>query len=74
MSRCFSKEFEERSWKRARKAYSGGGVQCSGALGHYSGSEITRKYPETGLSEDTFTVSCSGSGGQSFWRIHPQGG
>ena len=42
------------------------------ALGTIFGSEITRKYPE-GLPEDTFTVSCSGSGGQSFGAFIPRG-
>ena len=42
------------------------------ALGTIFGSEITRKYPE-GLAEDTFTISCSGSGGQSFGAFIPKG-
>ena len=41
-------------------------------LGTIFGSEITRKYPE-GLSDDTFTVSCNGSGGQSFGAFIPRG-
>ncbi len=41
-------------------------------LGTIFGSEITRKYPE-GLPEDTFTVSCHGSGGQSFGAFIPKG-
>ena len=41
-------------------------------LGTIFGSEITRKYPE-GLPDDTFTVSCSGSGGQSFGAFIPRG-
>ena len=42
------------------------------SLGTIFGSEITRKYPE-GLAEDTFTVSCNGSGGQSFGAFIPKG-
>ena len=42
------------------------------ALGTILGSEITRQYPE-GLSEDTFTIQCSGSGGQSFGAFIPRG-
>ena len=42
------------------------------ALGTIFGSEITRKYPE-GLAEDAFTISCSGSGGQSFGAFIPKG-
>ncbi len=42
------------------------------AFGTIFGAEITRRYPE-GLSEDTFTVKCSGSGGQSFGAFIPAG-
>ena len=42
------------------------------ALGTIFGSEITRLYPE-GLSEDTFTINCTGSGGQSFGAFIPRG-
>ncbi len=41
-------------------------------LGTIFGSEITRRYPD-GLAEDTFMVSCSGSGGQSFGAFIPRG-
>ena len=41
-------------------------------LGAIFGSEITRKYPD-GLPEDTFTISCNGSGGQSFGAFIPKG-
>ena len=41
-------------------------------LGTIFGSEITRKYPE-GLPDDTFTIRCSGSGGQSFGAFIPRG-
>ena len=42
------------------------------ALGTIFGAEITRLYPE-GLAEDTFTVNCTGSGGQSFGAFIPKG-
>ena len=42
------------------------------ALGTIFGSEITRLYPE-GLAEDTFTINCTGSGGQSFGAFIPKG-
>lgn len=42
------------------------------SLGTILGSEITRQYPE-GLLEDTFTIQCSGSGGQSFGAFIPRG-
>ena len=41
-------------------------------LGTVFGSEITKKYPD-GLPEDTFTISCNGSGGQSFGAFIPKG-
>ncbi len=41
-------------------------------LGTILGSEITRLYPD-GLAEDTFTIQCSGSGGQSFGAFIPKG-
>ena len=41
-------------------------------LGTIFGAEITRIYPD-GLEEDTFTISCSGSGGQSFGAFIPKG-
>lgn len=42
------------------------------AFGTIFGSEITRRYPE-GLEEDTYTVKCSGAGGQSFGAFIPRG-
>ncbi len=41
-------------------------------FGTLFGAEITRHYPE-GLPEDTFTVKCNGSGGQSFGAFIPSG-
>ena len=41
-------------------------------LGTIFGSEITRMYPD-GLSDDTFTIQCNGSGGQSFGAFIPKG-
>ena len=41
-------------------------------LGTIFGSEITRRYPD-GLPEDTFTIQCNGSGGQSFGAFIPKG-
>ncbi len=42
------------------------------AMGTIFGSEITRLYP-AGLPEDTFTINCTGSGGQSFGAFIPKG-
>ena len=41
-------------------------------FGTIFGAEITRKYYDT-LEEDTFTVKCNGSGGQSFGAFIPKG-
>ena len=41
-------------------------------FGTLLGAEITRRYPE-GLPEDTVTVVCTGSGGQSFGAFIPGG-
>lgn len=41
-------------------------------LGTILGAEITRAYPD-GLLDDTLTVSCKGSGGQSFGAFIPKG-
>ena len=41
-------------------------------LGTMFGAEITRNYPD-GLPEDTFTINCTGSGGQSFGAFIPRG-
>jgi len=41
-------------------------------LGTILGAEITRMYPD-GMTEDTFTICCSGSGGQSFGAFIPKG-
>ncbi|MFI3163039.1 MAG: glutamate synthase large subunit [Bacillota bacterium] len=47
-------------------------VNTDRTFGTIFGSEITRAYPE-GLKEDTFTVKCNGSGGQSFGAFIPAG-
>ena len=41
-------------------------------LGTILGSDITRKFGES-LNDDTFTVKCSGGGGQSFGAFIPKG-
>ena len=41
-------------------------------LGTIFGAEITKLYHDT-LEEDTFTVKCNGSGGQSFGAFIPKG-
>ena len=41
-------------------------------FGTLLGAEITRKHPQ-GLKDDTITVNCTGSGGQSFGAFIPKG-
>ena len=43
------------------------------AFGTLFGSEITRKWGDHALDDDTFTVHCEGSGGQSFGAFIPKG-
>ena len=42
------------------------------ALGTILGSEITRRFDDT-LEEDTYKITCNGSGGQSFGAFIPKG-
>ena len=42
------------------------------AFGTLLGAEMTRQHPD-GLEEDTITVHCTGSGGQSFGAFIPRG-
>ena len=42
------------------------------ALGTLLGAEITRRFGES-LAEDTYTVKCTGAGGQSFGAFIPNG-
>ncbi|MDD4369544.1 MAG: glutamate synthase large subunit [Anaerostipes sp.] len=43
------------------------------AFGTIFGSEITKKWGDQTLEEDTFTVKCNGAGGQSFGAFIPKG-
>ena len=42
------------------------------SFGAFLGSQITRRYSH-GLRDDTFSIDCSGSGGQSFGAFIPRG-
>ena len=48
-------------------------VNTDRSVGTLTGAEITRIHGENTLSDDTFTVKCSGSGGQSFGAFIPKG-
>ncbi|MCM1495558.1 MAG: glutamate synthase large subunit [Bacteroides sp.] len=42
------------------------------SVGTIFGSYVTKRYPE-GVEEDTYTIHCNGSGGQSFGAFVPKG-
>ncbi|MDE6425749.1 MAG: glutamate synthase large subunit [Ruminococcus sp.] len=48
-------------------------INTDRALGTLFGAEITRRYGDNTLEDDTFTVRCTGSGGQSFGAFIPKG-
>ncbi|MCR4657228.1 MAG: glutamate synthase large subunit [Lachnospiraceae bacterium] len=68
---------KDRKIKEALKGNGKASLSCStGSIdrtfGTLLGAEITRHNPE-GLSEDTITINCTGSGGQSFGAFIPKG-
>ncbi|MDD6667339.1 MAG: glutamate synthase large subunit [Lachnospiraceae bacterium] len=42
-------------------------------VGTIFGSEVTRRFGEQELADDTFTIHCTGAGGQSFGAFLPHG-
>ena len=48
-------------------------VNTDRSVGTLFGAEITRIHGENTLNDDTFTVKCTGSGGQSFGAFIPKG-
>ncbi len=48
-------------------------VNTDRSVGTLTGAEITRTHGENTLADDTFTVKCTGSGGQSFGAFIPKG-
>ena len=48
-------------------------INTDRAFGTSFGSEITKKWGSYTLDDDTFTVNCKGSGGQSFGAFIPKG-
>ena len=48
-------------------------VNTDRSVGTLTGAEITRIHGENTLADDTFTVKCCGSGGQSFGAFVPKG-
>ena len=48
-------------------------VNTDRSVGTLFGAEITRIHGENTLADDTYTVNCTGSGGQSFGAFIPKG-
>ena len=70
--KILSKRFADALENGTRKSIEIDVTNTDRAVGTLFGAQITRKYGEH-LAEDTFTVKCNGSGGQSFGAFIPQG-
>lgn len=70
--RVLLKEFKTALEKKQKKSISVDVSNTDRTFGTIFGAEITRRYDDT-LEEDTFTVMCNGSGGQSFGAFIPKG-
>ena len=66
------KEFKKNLKTGAKKQVSLKVSSIDRSLGTILGSEITKSFGES-LPEDTFTVNCTGGGGQSFGAFVPKG-
>ncbi|MDD5950044.1 MAG: glutamate synthase large subunit, partial [Lachnospiraceae bacterium] len=66
------KEFKTALEKKQKRSIEVDVTNIDRTFGTIFGAEITRKYYDT-LEEDTFTVKCNGSGGQSFGAFIPKG-
>lgn len=70
--RVFEKKFKSALASRQKKTIEVDVNNLDRSLGTIFGSEITKRYGDT-LEEDTFTIKCHGSGGQSFGAFIPKG-
>ncbi|MDO5558897.1 MAG: glutamate synthase large subunit [Oscillospiraceae bacterium] len=66
------KKMKQALAKKEKKTISIDITNTDRTLGTLFGSEITKLYKNT-LDDDTFTVKCTGSGGQSFGAFIPKG-
>ena len=66
------KSFKEALEKGQKKSVEIDVKNTDRSVGTIFGAEITKKYYNT-LEEDTYTVKCNGSGGQSFGAFIPKG-
>ena len=67
------KEFKTALDKKQKRSIELNVVNTDRSFGTILGSEITKKYGDDKLEDDTFTVKCNGSGGQSFGAFIPKG-
>jgi glutamate synthase (ferredoxin) len=70
--RVLMKEFKSALHNKKKKKIDINVKNTDRSLGTIFGSEITKRYEDT-LEDDTFTVNCTGSGGQSFGAFIPRG-
>lgn len=70
--RVFLKEFETAVASKQKKTIEVEVTNIDRSTGTIFGSEITKRFDDT-LEEDTFTIRCNGSGGQSFGAFIPKG-
>jgi glutamate synthase (ferredoxin) len=70
--RVLVKEFKTALENKEKKTIEVNVTNLDRTLGTIFGSEITKLYHDT-VEEDTFTVKCHGSGGQSFGAFIPKG-
>ncbi|MGI5918150.1 MAG: glutamate synthase large subunit, partial [Christensenellales bacterium] len=71
-SRVLFEEFKENLEPGQKKAIEMKVSNTDRTFGTLFGAEVTRRFGNT-LSDDTFTVKCTGSGGQSFGAFIPKG-
>ena len=70
--RVFLKKFKTALASKQKKTIEVEVTNIDRSLGTIFGSEITKRFDDT-LEEDTFTIKCNGSGGQSFGAFIPKG-
>jgi glutamate synthase (NADPH/NADH) large chain len=70
--RILIKKFSDAMDKKQKRSVEVDVKNTDRALGTLLGAEITRRFGES-LADDTYTVKCTGTGGQSFGAFIPKG-
>ena len=70
--RILIKKFSDAMDKKQKRSVEVDVKNTDRALGTLLGAEITRRFGES-LADDTYTVKCTGAGGQSFGAFIPKG-